>query len=219
MHRAASEDYGSVGYLKQRSQPKVSYDWFFQDNGGRAKATSAVQSRMKSLFEADQHANEWAAKLLERVLTSSPAPVPFAECEVRRADKLKRGKTSGMSGVSAEFVKALEADSEGMQMHTTHLNGLLLTGDIATDYNEAFVSFFAKCQHVSRPKDLRPINLLETITKVFMSVLIPRLQQSVPTYPCHPCQHAGRPGHQTLDALSAAYSMVDRATKWGKHSM
>eukprot|EP00439_Symbiodinium_sp_Y106_P033697 s5109_g4.t1 len=221
MRRAASGDYGAIGYLKQRSQPKVSYDRFFQDNGGKAKATSAVQSRAKHLFEADQQevdcTNAWAAKLHARALAGSPAPVPFTQCEVRRAvDKLKRGKTSGMSGVSAEFVKALASDDEGMQVLTAHLNGLLLSGDIPSDYNEAFVTFIAKCQHVSRPKDLRPINLLETINKVFMSMLTHRLQQSVPTYPC---QHAGRPGHQTLDALSAAFNMVDRESKWGRHSI
>ena len=101
-------------------------------------------------------------------------------------------------------------------MIRAHLNSLLREGRAPDDYYEAFVCLLAKCPEISRAKDYRPINLLETMHKLFLSLLTKRMEDATPHFPC---QYAGRPGSQTLDALTAAYNMVDRESKWGVSSI
>ena len=96
------------------------------------------------------------------------------------------------------------------------MNVLLRDGEPPTDYFKTYVALIEKCPQVARARDLRPINLMEVLNKLFMGLLTTRLQPTVPNYSC---QFAGRPGHQTLDALSTAHHMVDRETKWNKSSV
>ena len=221
MHRASDGDCGAVSYLKARAKPVTTHEKYIEKFGGKQAAARDLKTRMKSLFEAPErerdkdHAQQW-----EIQLTDAANNVPmenFWDTEILQGvSRLKKGKTSGKSGVSADFLHALVSLPSGVQMIRAHLNSLLREGRAPDDYYEAFVCLLAKCPEISRAKDCRPINLLETMHKLFLSLLTKRMEDATPHFPC---QYAGRPGSQTLDALTAAYNMVDRESKWGVSSI
>ena len=218
--RASAGDGAAVAYLHNRSKPKPSHHKFVQASGGKQAAAQQVQERMEELLSAKpaelDAVSGWEARLADPASSTAPCkPVDDSEI-LQSVRKLKRGKTSGLSGVSAELMRALVQLPDGLAIVRHHMNVLLRDGEPPTDYFKTYVALIEKCPQVARARDLRPINLMEVLNKLFMGLLTTRLQPTVPNYSC---QFAGRPGHQTLDALSTAHHMVDRETKWNKSSV
>ncbi|CAE7274880.1 CBWD5, partial [Symbiodinium sp. KB8] len=220
MRRASTGDGSATAYLHNRSKPKPSHNKLIQASGGKQAAAEQVQERMQELLSATPAERDavcgWEARLADTASSSAPCRL-FDDSEIQQSvGKLRLGKASGMSGVSAELIRALAQLPEGLAVVRHHMNTLLRDGEPPADYYKAYVALIEKCPQVSRARDLRPINLLEVLNKLFMGLLTTRMQ---PTVPCYPCQFAGRPGHQTLDALSTAHHLVDRETKWNKSSV
>ena len=124
-------------------------------------------------------ANSMLSPVGKLVLRALPLPL-------RRVGSLTSLKSSGRSvsssqarrvasGVSAELIRALVQLPEGLAVARHHMNTLLRDGGPPADYYKAYVALSEKCPQVSRARDVRPINLLEVLNKLFMGLLTIRM--------------------------------------------
>ncbi|CAE7393308.1 unnamed protein product [Symbiodinium microadriaticum] len=109
--------------------------------------------------------------------------------------------------VSAELMLALWADSTGQRVVMSFLNSLLCEDDAPPELHDSFVTLVPKVAHVASAQQLRPINLVETVHKMYCFLITQRLQKH---WPRPPCQLGGLPGSQVLDPLTAAHFQVQQ---------
>ena len=126
----------------------------------------------------------------------------FSEAEIAKGVvKLKPGKTSGISGISAELLQGLWALDEGKQMLSSFMNDLLMEAEHPADLHDSFVTLVPKIKNVTQPHQIRPINLVEVCHKLYCSLLLNRILRA---WPQPPQQYGAVPGGQVMDALAAA---------------
>ena len=96
---------------------------------------------------------------------------------------------------------------EGLDALKNHFNKLLTTGEAPEDYYEAFVCLVPKTTFVTGAQELRPINLIENIQKLYVAILCMRIRKKwlAPRF-----QLGGLQGCQTLDALMTAHCCIDK---------
>ncbi|OLP99350.1 hypothetical protein AK812_SmicGene18103 [Symbiodinium microadriaticum] len=208
--RAASGDARAIHYLKGRLQPRHAWGVLIRNCGVRSAAVEAVRTHFRDILSPVVPAAEQAecAHLLHKLTaaTESLTPTPFTYDEISKAvQHLKPGKTSGMTGISAELVKALWQDGDGQSIISCFCNSLLSTDDPPSDLDGGFVALLPKVAHVQTASQIRPIHLVEVCQKLFSYLLIQRLQ-GVWHKPAQ--QHGALQGGQTLDALATAQWIV-----------
>ena len=123
---------------------------------------------------------------------------------------MKLDKTTGPSGMSNEFIIAVWSTPDGKALLQHHLNSLLRAADLPTGFCDASLALLPKVTSVQKPGDYRPINLIETMHKLFSWLLISRLQ---PNWPVPKVQLGGMKGCQVCDALFSAQSRVTMESK------
>ena len=133
--RAASGDARAIHYLKGRLQPRHAWGDLIRNCGARSAAVEAVRTHFRDILSPVVPAAEQAecAHLLHKLTaaTESLTPTPFTYDEISKAvQHLKPGKTSGMTGISAELVKALWQDEDGQSIISCFCNSLLSTDDL-----------------------------------------------------------------------------------------
>ena len=209
-------DPSAIRYLKHRgSQMPPNTEDFVAKSGGEQASIDNVKQHYSRLFGNEPTPLERESlkgslqTLLER--EAQCPPEPFTAAEVQPAlDRLKRGKVSGMSGISNEFLLAVWRNEDGQAMLLCHLNNLLTSQDLPPDLLQAYVCLIPKTHYILECKDLRPINLLEVLHKVFAWLLISRLQQH---WPKPGLQLGGLAGSQVADALLCAHSRVAKESR------
>ena len=95
-------------------------------------------------------------------------------------------------------------------MLVVFLNGLLFSDELPRELHRAQVVLIPKLACISKPGDYRPINLIESLHKVFSWLLVNRLSSSWET---PSMQMAGVRGRQVCDALLSAQYRVLRDSK------
>ena len=96
-----------------------------------------------------------------------------------------------MSGLSVEFLKALCDHQEAVEAIRCHMDLLLRDGIVLEDYASSFVCLIPKLEVVTRAKDFRRVNLVETMMKVYTTILTKRVTG---TWLQPKCQLGGLPG-------------------------
>ena len=219
--RASKGDAAAIRYIRQRTKAPASSAAFVRESGGREGAAQAVRERMSSLFQASdpQEVSESVNTVVEQLLTKGSQYFhnPITTQEVLDAVfKVKLGRSSGLSGISGEFYKALVQHQDGLEALRTHFDLLLRTGDKPLDYQQSYVCLIPKLQAVAKAADLRPINLLETVHKIYTTILGHRI--SAPwQFPRH--QLGGSKGCQVLDALFCTASYFDKESVMKRYSL
>ena len=210
--RAAEGDPQAIRYLRQRQRQYGDYGPLLRTAGSPEEAADAVRTRFRDLFMPDTRDDDiqLVESLLQELqcLSDRSTCNPFTNDEVSSAVlRLKTGRVSGMSGVSAELMLALWADSTGRRVVMSFLNSLLCEDDAPPELNDSFVTLVPKVSHVASAQQLRPINLVETVHKMYCFLITQRLQEH---WPRPPCQLGGLPGSQVLDPLAAAHFQVQQ---------
>ena len=134
---------------------------------------------------------------------------PFSEQEVTAAiGKLKRAKTSGPSGISNELIQAMALLPAGLKLLLDILACMLNNGPLE-EHRVAELCLIAKQHHITTPADFRPIALMETIHKLYLKLLITRVQR---VWPHSIMQLGGLFNCQLLDSLFLATNMLERVS-------
>ena len=216
--KAANKDHEASKFLKHnRSNEKGHrFDEAFRAFSGRHLFTKAVQDFFVSRFQAQMVA---PSQLLGsgRDVGDLPMANPFSIDEVRAGIlRMQLNKCSGASGMSVEFLRALLHREDGLQLIADHLNTVLLQGTSLPEHRIAVLTLLPKLRDVCEPKDLRPIALMECAHKLYMSLLVGRIQA---TWPIPHFQQGGLPGTQLIDALFMFTNRLQRDALQLSHSI
>ena len=214
--RSRRGDTTAIRYIKQRYKPNMgeAHD-FVRSSGDIHAATTAMREHYQQLFGPDlPECQRRRVELVEHEFSSRAAQTPspdFTEEEIQMAvDRLKHDKTTGLSGVSNEMLIQLWDLPEGAPLLHHHLNCLLRTNELPKGFCDAQVALIPKLESILKPGDYRPINLLESIHKLFAWLLITRL---TPHWQLPTVQLGAIKGTQICDALLAAQARVTRDSK------
>ena len=101
----------------------------------------------------------------------------------------------------------LVADKDGLSILTSHLSAILYGRNALDQQREAPLVLMPKVARISAPRNLRPIALMKIIHKLYMSLLIRRLQT---TWSSLGFQLGAYPGSQVLDPLFMACNRLQR---------
>ena len=74
--------------------------------------------------------------------------------------------------MSGDVLKALWDHPDAVVALCQHFTTLITNGDVAASYHDAYVCLIPKLQMVTTAKDVRPINLIEAMHKVYTSLLV-----------------------------------------------
>ncbi|CAE7242416.1 hypothetical protein AK812_SmicGene1302 [Symbiodinium microadriaticum] len=176
-------DPSAIRYLRQRgSQMHTNTEDFVTNSGGEQASIHNMKQHYSNLFgkEPDPIEKESLEKTLQTLVDRAAQCPPelFTVAEVQPAlERLKRGKVSGISGMSNEFLTAVWCIEEDQTMLVSHLNQLLMSQDLPDELLQAYVCLIPKTHRILECKDFRPINLLEVIHKVFAWLLVSYLKK------------------------------------------
>ncbi|CAE7577241.1 unnamed protein product [Symbiodinium sp. CCMP2592] len=126
--------------------------------------------------------------------------------------QMKKGKAVGADLTSTELLLGIMEVKGGPEHLLEWYNRILVTGDIPTEWNEPIMILLPKVRLPTKAKELRPIALGSSVSKLFSRLLVNRaLHQLRPqTY----SQCAG-PGRQTSDFLYTIIRLFELAREWG----
>ena len=208
-------------YIRQRSKPQATCMPFVRNSGRQASAASQVKDRMQHIFQhpAPEEVSNEVDAIVGELLSKTHEGFHRAISEpevIAAVSKVQNGKSSGMSGVSGEFFKALIQHKDGLDALRQHFDLLLHAGDFPTDYQQTYVCLIPKLQAVTKASELRPINLIEVIHKIYTTILCHRVCDDWPI-PSH--QLGGLRGCQSLDALFCTASYFDKESVMQQYSI
>ncbi|CAE7029602.1 Pol [Symbiodinium sp. CCMP2592] len=137
----------------------------------------------------------------------------FTAHELRVAvGQMKKGKSVGVDGTSAELMSAV-LEAPGGETHLLEFyNRVLATQQIPSQWNEALLILLPKVTAPKHVRELRPIAMSSAVGKVFSRLLLNRALPLVS--PSTYAQCAG-PHRQTSDYLYAAFRSFELAREWG----
>ena len=210
LRTASANDYTAVRKSLSTEKPKTVFDGAYCAYGGKQCFDEAVVSHIKAKFGTTSLPSD-AAPSSQSVGTdvqlSRTAAKPFTQEEVVcRIQALKSQRTAGISGLSADFIKVYTVTPQGLQDVVCILNSMLSKGALS-EQRLAVMMLAPKVSRVTGPKSLRPLSMMESMHKLFMSLLVTRLQASWQP-PKH--QFGGYKGTQFLDSLFVATNKLNR---------
>ena len=123
----------------------------------------------------------------------------------------KMNKSVGEDAVSFELIKALCEDPTTEQSFLEWMERIRCGEDMPREWLRTVVTLLPKTDKPRGPKDLRPISVGASASKVFGTMLLMRTRTYIrPTGPWQ-CAHGGR---QTADYLFAAVKTFSLDTEW-----
>ncbi|CAE7206989.1 CACNA1I [Symbiodinium natans] len=211
---AVKGNFDAIHNIFHQHRDKVSFDEAIAAYGNKQSFVNAVH---------DFFVHKAGAGDGDTVHAENPRHVPdfasvsdFTEDEILRAvHRLKPGKTAGPSGCSADFLKALCSAGPGLQLLQSHLN-LILRNCPLDEQRVAELILVPKLLHIGSVDQFRPIALMECIHKLYMALLVHRIQ---PTWDEPRFQMGGYPGSQVLSALFCATAQLEKQSLEGKHGI
>ena len=213
--QAKMGDAGAIRFLRQRQKPKGSFDDLVHRCGGQDAAAKHIQQHFQGLFAPEQKPEEVDAVATYmnelQIHAQYQGTHDFSEEEVGPCiEHMHLGKVAGLSGISVELIKAIWNQSSGKTLLLNHLNTLHRTDSLPEPAVNAYIALLPKRLRVLSVDEIRPIHLIESITKLYCSVLSRRLQTK---WSLSPVQLGGAKGTQALDALSAAHWHIDQQAR------
>ncbi|CAE7623402.1 unnamed protein product [Symbiodinium microadriaticum] len=125
--------------------------------------------------------------------------------------QLKLGKSVGLDLTSTELLRAL-VDIEGGRVHLLeYLNGVFVKQEVPRAWNKPLLILLPKVSAPLGPKDLRPIALGSSTSKLYARMVINRIQGMLDH--TSPAQCAGR-GRQATDVLFTVNRMFQLDQEW-----
>ena len=210
---AAAGDTSCIAFLRARKKQISTWNSLLQHAGGKEAAAASLRHHFTQIFggvpstQRDSECHHAFEVLSERM--SHTNPTPFGRDELHSAlTKLKRGKTSGASGMSNEFLVALAQHPDGEHLLLHALNIMYLQGYFHPDLTRGVACLIPKVPQAKVASDIRPILLLEVLQKLFATILMTRLNSFwKPLF----AQVGAVPGGQAIEALFAAHTMMNVA--------
>ena len=207
-HSASSGNAYAIRYLRKRVRHPSPWDGLVRDAGSKSAAAVSIQTHFQKLFQPpvpleDQEACDCIMCELQ-LAASSEALRPFTWPEVAAAvNRLKLGKSTGMTGISCELISAMwQVVPEGQNMVVSFCNSLLQEEQHPPELHQSLVALLPKLPVIQATSQIRPINLVEVCHKMYSFLLLQRLR---PTWPSPAAQHGAVRGGQVLDALASAH--------------
>ncbi|CAE7349524.1 unnamed protein product [Symbiodinium sp. CCMP2592] len=160
---------------------------------------------------------------LSEVYKGPPAPAP-AEAwrgEVRAfsmeelklgVQQMKRGKAVGADLTSTELILGIMEVQGGAEHLLEWYNRILVTGVIPQKWNEPVLVMLPKIQMPKKAKDLRPIAMGSSVSKLFSRLL---LNRALPAISPQTYAQCSGPGRQTSDFLYTIMRLFDLTREWG----
>ena len=125
--------------------------------------------------------------------------------------QLKLGKSVGLDLTSTELLRAL-VEIEGGRVHLLeYLNGVFVRQQVPRAWNKPLLILLPKTPAPVGPKDLRPIALGSSMSKLFARMVINRIQGLLDH--TSPAQCAGR-GRQAADVLFTVNRLCQLDQEW-----
>ena len=178
---ASEGNFDSISQVLGQNHVKTNWDDAIHQHSTREKFVQAVHFHFSSKFGAqgDVHQKKGVPTELGTDLDHTLMPAsPFNVREVAdRVGKMKPRKTSGPSGMSTDFLKALILEPQGLDLLAQHMNRLL-TGKPLNEHRVAASVLIPKTPNISSEKQFRPIALMEVMHKLYMSLFISRARST-----------------------------------------
>ena len=194
LSQAAAGNFHAASYFRRRGRVNTQMNGYILRAGGFQRALVDLQTFYRRKFTPPNRQIPDAAMALYLAKTGAvPACDLFTEQEVSAVVyAMKTGKSAG-SELRVHFVEML--------------NGILV-GDtpLPQAWMMSHVVFLPKTSSPACPKDLRPIVLSSTVSKVFTRLLLQRLRPKFPLMSSG--QIIGEEGGQTLDAALAVQHSI-----------
>ena len=207
-HSASSGNAYAIRYLRKRVRHPSPWDGLVKDAGSKSAAAGSIQTHFQKLFQPpvpleDQEACDCIMRELQ-LAASSEALKPFTWPEVAAAvNRLKLGKSTGMTGISCELISAMwQVVPEGQNMVVSLCNSLSQEEQHPPELHQSLVALLPKLPVIQATNQIRPINLVEVCHKMYSFLLLQRLR---PTWPSPAAQHGAVRGGQVFDALASAH--------------
>ena len=137
---------------------------------------------------------------------------PFSEAEFDLAlQQMKGGKSVGLDGTSKELFEGIVATPGGKQHVIEYFNRILITHDVPEQWNMPLMILLPKLSKPLQPKDLRPISMGSSASKLFSRMLLNRTLQHIQARTHSQC--AG-PGRQTSDYIFTVWRVLELEREW-----
>ncbi|CAE7946668.1 unnamed protein product, partial [Symbiodinium sp. KB8] len=123
----------------------------------------------------------------------------------------KKGKSVGEDGTSLELLESIMMADGGESALLTWFNQILETAEIPDNWYTALMIILPKTARPVTPKQLRPICLSSSVSKVFCRILLARAKPEM--RPIGSTQCAG-PGKQAIDYIHALHKLFSLEREW-----
>lgn len=126
-NEARTGDASAIAFLHNNRKSRPDWGSLVSARGGRETAVAAVHQHFHNVFAKtalptrDDACEPYLATMRESMSHMQPTPITPDE-HLASINKLKPGKTSGPTGMSNEFLKALSASNKGLDHLLTVLN-------------------------------------------------------------------------------------------------
>ena len=170
--------------------------------GGYEKAVSDMKNHFRRKFEAGDNHPQAPLALYLSLTGTVPECALFTDQEVATVVYgMRAGKSTGPDGLTYELLQV--AMGSDLRPHLVEFfNDVLLgTKQLPKTWLLSQVVLLPKHRAPAQPRDLRPIVLSSSVSKVFTRLLLHRLRERFP--PLLGGQIIGEAGAQTLDAALA----------------
>ena len=184
LDKGSQGDFRAISYFKKRQNVITMHSNYVARAGGSAQAISDLKHFYHLKYTPpDFSVPDCPLHLyFSRAGPLQPSPhITLQEVtDVLATVTCKAGKSCGDDGISYEFLNLLVNTS--LSHHLVELFNAILfqVSEVPPTWLTSHLTFIPKITTPSRPKDLRPIVLSSTPSKVFTKILLTRLR---PTFP------------------------------------
>ncbi|CAE7462659.1 unnamed protein product [Symbiodinium necroappetens] len=123
----------------------------------------------------------------------------------------KRGKSVGEDGTSLELLDGIMQAAGGESALLNWFNRMLETAELPDDWYTALMIILPKTARPTQPKQLRPICLSSSVSKVFCRVLLNRSKKKMTPIGSTQCSGAGK---QAIDYIHAVHKLFSLEREW-----
>ena len=144
--------------------------------------------------------------------TPSTSFIPITPEELQEAVKNgKKGKSVGEDGTSLELIEGIMQAEGGESALLNWFNDILETAEVPEDWYTSLMIILPKTARPTQAKQLRPICLSSSVSKVFCRVL---LQRAKPNMQCIGSTQCAGPGKQSIDYIHAIHKLFCVEREW-----
>ena len=208
LDRSANGDFHAISYFNRRQSVITTHSNYMIRAGGRQRAVAELRQHFCLKYTPPE---VLPPDLPQQILCSLDQPIPppplITVQEIQDVvNTCKMGKSAGDDGISYEFLAAL-SNSELAPHLADFFNSILFgTTPIPDSWLLSRLTFLPKVSVPCLPKDLRPIVLSSTPSKIFTKILLLRLRPHFP--PTSANQLACIAGSQPMDGCTTLQHLV-----------